>query len=592
MNSRVFSTGARSRKGTMVVLAGVAIVAVLGIVALAVDFGHVMLARSQLQVAADSSAIAAASSTWLPRDEMETVARRFARSHTVAGRSVSLHSGDVEYGIWDVQTRSFTPSATPGNAVRVTPRTGVPGSGRASPRPAGVLGSFSFARRASAVATANPRDIALVVDLSGSMNDGTESIQQVYDDFGFGAYPGTMQHVGLWAGVRQDEYAYAELARHGGPLTKSFVAAKYRIEPSDDEPTRKRKAYSALIDYQVARLMPNAKPLPDSAENYGYWEKYLDYIIAPSFLGPGGSAIGPGVIGPAQIVSAAYRNKIGYATYVQFMLDHGRDLKPAGIRYVPLSRHSPDCPWHLEDTVGGTFRFPPRTQPMHSVRRSLIAAIEMLKQRNARIADRKGRDWVSIIAYDTLSGGGPVVAQPLTGDYEAAMAACARLQAVGDRSATTATETGLIKARKHLRRPWRGGKGRSHTDKVVVLITDGVPSLYSTDPAEIRRFVTAHDARDEFYGKGEFCKNAALMQVARMQAEHWLTFAVGVGPGRASLAAGGSFGDFMDRLARLGQTADAKGKCAPGSGNPAEYEGRLTEIFEKIITNPTVRLVR
>ena len=166
------------------------------------------------------------------------------------------------------------------------------------------------------------------------------------------------------------------------------------------------------------------------------------------------------------------------------------------------------------------------------------------------------------------------------------MAACARLQAVGDRSATTATETGLIEARKHLRRPWRGGKGRSHADKVVVLITDGVPNLYSTEPAEIGRFVSAQGAGNEFYGKGEFCKNAALMQVARMQAEHWLTFAVGVGP------ADGPFGNFMDRMARLGQTADTHGRFAPGSDDPAKYERRLTEIFEQIITNPTVRLVQ
>jgi len=584
----------------MVVFAGVAIVAVLVIVVLAVDLGHVMLVRSQLQVAADASAVAAASSTWLPRDEMETVAKRSAGHHTAAAKPVSLHSGDVEYGIWDVHTRKFTPKATRGNAVRVTPRTGTPG---------GVLSSFSFARRASAVATASPRDIALVVDLSGSMNDDTEPcpdarvelVQQVFDDFGFGAYPGTLQHVGLWAGVRQDEHAFAELSGHGGPLTKSSVASKYRIEPTDDEPTRKRKAYSALIDCQIAQLMPDAKPVPDSAENYGYWAKYLDYVIGPE-------AIDPDVVDSKRTVSADYGNKIGYATYVQFMLDHGRDLKPAGIRYVPLSRHSPDCPWHLEETAGGTFRFPPRTQPMHSVRRSLIAAIEILKQHNAHIADRDQRDWVSIITYDTLCGGGPVVEQPLTGDYEAAMAACARLQAVGDRPTTTATEAGLIEARKHLRRASGGGKGRSHTDKVVVLLVNGLPSLYRTDPAEITRFVSTHSANEAFYDEGEFCKNAALMQVARMRADHWLTFAVGVGPGTASSAAGGtassaaggtashavgsSLDDFIDRVARLGKTAETDGKCAPGGGDAAEYEGRLTEIFEQIITNPTIRLVQ
>ena len=53
---------------------------------------------------------------------------------------------------------------------------------------------------ASAVAMVNPRDIAFVVDLSGSMHfdtmpdqssANTAFIQTVYDDLGFGTYPGT-----------------------------------------------------------------------------------------------------------------------------------------------------------------------------------------------------------------------------------------------------------------------------------------------------------------------------------------------------------------------------------------------------------------
>jgi hypothetical protein len=50
--------------------------------------------------------------------------------------------------------------------------------------------------------------------------------------------------------------------------------------------------------------------------------------------------------------------------------------------------------------------------------------------------------------------------------------------------------------------------------------------------------------------------------------------------------------DFMDRMARLGGTADDQGKSPRGGGNPAEYERRLTEIFGTIITNPEVRVVR
>jgi hypothetical protein len=49
---------------------------------------------------------------------------------------------------------------------------------------------------------------------------------------------------------------------------------------------------------------------------------------------------------------------------------------------------------------------------------------------------------------------------------------------------------------------------------------------------------------------------------------------------------------FMDRLARMGSTADQDGESPRGSGNPADYEQRLTEIFQHIITNPKLRLVK
>ena len=48
---------------------------------------------------------------------------------------------------------------------------------------------------------------------------------------------------------------------------------------------------------------------------------------------------------------------------------------------------------------------------------------------------------------------------------------------------------------------------------------------------------------------------------------------------------------FMDRMARMGGTADSNGQSPRGSGNPADYEQKLTDIFSKIITNPQIRLV-
>ena len=49
---------------------------------------------------------------------------------------------------------------------------------------------------------------------------------------------------------------------------------------------------------------------------------------------------------------------------------------------------------------------------------------------------------------------------------------------------------------------------------------------------------------------------------------------------------------FMDRMARTGGTADDDGLSPRGSGNPADYEQRLTDIFEEIINNGRMRLVK
>ena len=74
------------------------------------------------------------------------------------------------------------------------------------------------------------------------------------------------------------------------------------------------------------------------------------------------------------------------------------------------------------------------------------------------------------------------------------------------------------------------------------------------------------------------------MQVALMKADHWDVYPVDVGLGTDY--------DFMDRMARTGGTADGNGHSPRGSGNPAQYEQTLTDIFRKIITSPRIRLVQ
>ncbi len=677
-------------------------VVMVGLVAFAVDVGRITLTRTQLQVAADAAAMAAAANLGRSERDIFAAAQEYAAYHSAGGKHVELSPDDVEIGTWDSQRREFAPGGGVGNAVRVTARRSDRSGGKVPLFFGVVFNRMSFSSRASAVAMANPRDIAFVVDLSGSMNDdtepcwateaidaefsgegyptvGTDLMQDLYADLGYGPFPGRLEYVGAPVGVPVNKYAYAELTKNGGPLARGNVPDAYRIRPGDNETTRKRKAYAAIIDYQLARLMPKAAPKPDSRVSYDYWEKYLDYIIQPVSIRPprprrgGGGGGGPSPpsppmgrhapradvhglaawssgarrVAPARLcglrsatrvamlpgaggsllmpqalpgapgqppgnrgtlpprqdrdridrfnnpntdafpevrrsVPRGFRNWLGYRTYVQFMLDHGRDLQVAGA-YVPLSRHSPHCPWHSESTAGGTFSFPPREQPTHAARRALIAAIQVIQERNEYVGEPRQRDWVSVVSFDSLSGGGPVIEHALSGDYHGAMEACTRLQACGDRSATTATEAGLVTAHEHIRPVDRGGEGRIAANKVVVLLTDGMPNLYVSNPVEVQEFISENPS-DDYYGGGKYWFDAPLMQAASMSLEKWQVFPVGVGLGTDY--------DFMDRVARLGGSASADGQSPRGSGNPAEYEARLKQIFESIIANPQVRLVQ
>jgi hypothetical protein len=603
----------RARGGAVLVLAALFLVLMVGLVAFGIDLGYITLTRTQLQAAADSSAMAATSRLGWDSVEVRALAKQYAEHHKAAGQTVTLADNDIEFGVWDPATRTFLSTGTTGNAIRVTAR-----NANVPTFFARILGMNSFATSATAIAMANPRDICFVVDLSGSMNDDTEPawatalvntefapegyptigdalMQDLYTDLGFGTFPGTLQIIGQPLGIVNNAMAYRNLTYSSGPLANNTIPLELRIKNSDTETDRKQKAYQWIILNQLATLMPAARPAPTLA-NYSYWEKYLDYVIWPyNDYDRGSLPPSPWGLridhlnnpnhssfpGASSSIPQGFRNWLGYRTYVQFMMDMGRDVKPDGVHYTQLSRFSPNCPWHSESTAGGTFSFPPREQPTHAARRSLIAAMQVIKERNASIGDMSQRDWVSVVSYD-LANPAPAILQSLTGDYDAAMTACTTMQAVSDTQASTATENGLIAARSHLRPASEGGAGRTHTTKVIVLLTDGMPNLYQSSTSTINGFISGNPSSN-FYGGSAYALDAPLMQASSMQMDKWFLFPVGIGLGTNY--------DFMDRMARMGQT-DENGESLRGSGNPAEYEQRLTEIFEYIITNPKTRLVQ
>lgn len=99
-------------KGVVAVVVAILLLLLLGFVALVVDIGFGLTAKTQLQAAADSAALAGAA-RFNRTNAGITTARNdailYAGKNKVAGASVTLPPGDVEVGSWDKQTQSFRP---------------------------------------------------------------------------------------------------------------------------------------------------------------------------------------------------------------------------------------------------------------------------------------------------------------------------------------------------------------------------------------------------------------------------------------------------------------------------------------------------
>ncbi len=360
-----------------------------------------------------------------------------------------------------------------------------------------------------------PCDIVFVVDVSGRMNDytepvwatdaldrqfsargrpaaGEEMMEALYEDLGFGTYPGLLEHLGAPLGVTAGEDAFAELTRDGGPLTRESAPAPYRIQPGDSLGVRGRKAYRWIIDFQIADVMPEAQPSARSSDaaSYAYWKTYLDYLRASSSAASsrGQSAGVTGFNNPnrsmlqgaATRIPAGYRNKIGLQTYVNFLADHGGEVPPAKGRRALLSAENGWRRLHKEVTDAGVLQFPPRCQPMHGARRGLIAALHCIEQRNEGVQDARLRDRVSLICFDNSERRDGALQQALTTDYRRAMRRCAQLQAGGDKDTTAkaaAPKAAIALARNHLRSRSASNDGRVGTRQFIVLVSSGTPRL-------------------------------------------------------------------------------------------------------------------
>lgn len=113
------------RRGNVIVLAALLMTLLVGLVAFAIDCGIIVLARTQLQSAADAGAMAGAAALSDGPTDAQTAAQSAAQANVVGGASVSVVPAlDIQLGTWDKDALTFTTligdAQAAANAVRVT----------------------------------------------------------------------------------------------------------------------------------------------------------------------------------------------------------------------------------------------------------------------------------------------------------------------------------------------------------------------------------------------------------------------------------------------------------------------------------------
>lgn len=167
-----------NRRGAMMIMVAVAIVILLVGAVFSVDVAYMHMIRAELRTATDAAARAGSEALARTQDTNAAVAAAIdiASRNEVAGVGLTITADDVEVGTVEQNANGrfdFVAGGSPFTAVRVV------GSREAGspdgPVPlffARVFSAGNFQPTEQATAAANVRDVALVLDVSGSMNSG------------------------------------------------------------------------------------------------------------------------------------------------------------------------------------------------------------------------------------------------------------------------------------------------------------------------------------------------------------------------------------------------------------------------------------
>jgi Flp pilus assembly protein TadG len=114
------------RRGFAALYVVIIAVALFAFASLAMDYGSVQLAKTELRIATDNAARYGVK--WVSGGKSKSLgyANTAAADNTIRGQSLSISSGNFDVGSWNTTARVFTANGSPRNAVRVSTSVQVP----------------------------------------------------------------------------------------------------------------------------------------------------------------------------------------------------------------------------------------------------------------------------------------------------------------------------------------------------------------------------------------------------------------------------------------------------------------------------------
>ena len=172
-------SGTERSRGAILPLTALSIIALCGFLALSIDVGMLAVARAQVQDAADAAAVCGArsligsQSNYVANSTASAIAQ--ACTNTILGTNIAPAEVTVTQGCYhyNYTSQTFSPEFPPGanenyNLTQVTI------SHTFNTTFAKVLGVNTLTVTATSTAAHRPRDVAVVLDFSGSMNNESD----------------------------------------------------------------------------------------------------------------------------------------------------------------------------------------------------------------------------------------------------------------------------------------------------------------------------------------------------------------------------------------------------------------------------------